>query len=333
MVADPREQEATNGTEDAVPARGGGAPNRLLVIATSVVVALALGAVFWPQSGPPARASRLLVLDTGVQAERQEQLYQPLTAWLSEVTGRRLTLLLAADRQTFAAGVASGADYVLCPDALALTLSPEHWRPLAAARRSAPMNLRPRGVLLRRKTAPGTVTPWRDHPARTAFGDSLSLTGAGAVATLPATRDTDGAGLMPAALRACSWGPDPYDHAPVLHAARLGGFDYIIVRQWDAERFFRNGMLSPAEWDQSDLTAPVPDIVMMAAAELSTTERMAVREALSALGRSEEQDSSPVEQVRQGLATLHLAGFNILLEPDLDLARRQFKGGWLTGDD
>ena len=320
-------QEAENGSRrDPTPEQP--SSSRLLPVSALLVLALALGAVLWPTAGRHPRSGDMLVYDSTLRPELRQQLYEPLAEWLAELTDIPLNLQIVSDRAHFAAAVDQGADFVFCPDGLALELAPAHYRPLVAARRSAPRNLRPRSVLLRRLSAEETREPWLTHPSQTAFGDSVSLTGIGVLRSTAQPLRLD-----PSRLSECTWGPDPYSHAPVLHAARLGCYDYVVVRQWDAERFFDAGLLSYGEWDERKLTIPVPDIVLMVTSDLSTTDRLSLRETLVALGRSTEPELPRAERVLQGLTHLGLAGFNILLEPDLLLASRSFNGNWLETSD
>ena len=137
----------------------------------------------------------------------------------------------------------------------------------------------------------------------------------------------------PASTIVCAWGPDPYDHAPALHAARLGGFDYALVRQWDAERFFSSGLLSPVEWGIELLTIPVPDIVLFASRSVPGRIRLQAGEGLAALGRNGQEQPPVTRELQQGIAGLNLVGFNHLVEPDFDLVRRNFVGNWPPAED
>ena len=134
-------------------------------------------------------------------------------------------------------------------------------------------------------------------------------------------------------MSSCAWGPDPYDHAPVLHAARLGAFDYALVRQWDADRFFAEGLLSPQEWDVEIMTVPVPDIVLFAARSVTAQTRLALGDGLSNLGRDSEEATPAAGVLRQALTFLNLEGFNLLVDPDFELVRRNFAEDWPADTD
>ena len=199
---------------------------------------------------------------------------------------------------------------------------------MAVGRRAAPRNLRPRGVLVYRKSAGLVKAPWLSRPEATVCGDSLSLTATGMW-----RRQGGNAAPELAEPHSCAWGPDPYDHAPTLHAARLGGFDYALVRQWDADRFFADGLLSHLEWGIELMTVPVPDIVIFVSRSVTGKTRLAVGEGLVALGRSPGDQPPAVREVRRAISRLNLAGFNPLVDPDFEFVRRNFAGYWPpTGD-
>ena len=69
---------------------------------------------------------------------------------------------------------------------------------------------------------------------------------------------------------------------------KLGGFDYALVRQWDADRFFTDGLLSPLEWGLELMTIPVPDVVVLASRSVDGKTRLAVGDGLAGLGRGRE---------------------------------------------
>ena len=159
-------------------------------------------------------------------------------------------------------------------------------------------------------------------------GDSVSLTATG---MWRRQREETSTGSGPSS--GCAWGPDPYDHTPVLHAARLGGFDYALVRQWDADRFFADGLLSPLEWGIELVTVPVPDIVFFASRSVPGKTLLAVGDGLVALGRGPEGQPPAARVVRRAIGGLNLAGFNLLVDPDFEFVRRNFAGNWPpTGD-
>lgn len=282
--------------------------------AALVVLLLALGSVLWPSGRQGRIQGAILVLDPAAGPQRQEKLYRPLTGFLEAMAGEPLRLVVARDVADFQLALETGVDFVMCPDGVALGLDPGGFEPLVTGRRPAPRNLRPRSVLLFRKTAGLVDQPWKTLPQRTVLGDSLSLAGGGGLRGGGASRP------------ACAFGPDPYDHAPVIHAARLGAFDYARVRQWDVDNFFAAGLLLSSEWGVEPLSVPVPDLVVLASRNLPTTLRLKAREGLSGLGRS--GDKGTEGKVVAGLSLIHLAGFNILLEPDFERIRGIFAPDW-----
>jgi hypothetical protein len=174
-----------------------------------------------------------------------------------------------------------------------------------------------------RKSAGLVADPWISRPAATVCGDSITLTATGSWKR----RGKPDSASAPAP-GTCAWGPDPYDHSPVLHAARLGGFDYALVRQWDADRFFVDGLLSSLEWGLELMTIPVPDVVVFASRSVNGRTRLAVGDGLAGLGRGPEDESPIAGVARQAVSGLNLVGFNLLVEPDFDLVRRNFVGYW-----
>ncbi len=291
--------------------------------AAAVVIVLALGALLWPRHASLGPAHTLLVLDTSGSESRANGFFEALREYLGEIGEAPLGLVVARDLATFGRHLAARPDFVLAPDGLALQVPRREFLPLVVGRRPAPRNLRPQGVLVYRREAGDQPEPWRTRTAATVCGDSLSLTAAGALRRA-------GLKVWPRGL-AC--GPDPYDHGPVLHALRLGAFDYAMVRQWDAERFFREGLLDPARFASRELVGPAPDLVLMVARRVPRHARLRCGEGLTALGR-QQTDGSPAEQaLRAGLRALDLAGFNLLLEPDFELVRKNYPSGWLLGAD
>jgi len=295
----------------------------LTMAAGVLVVVLALGALFWPRNGARDPVHTLLVFDASGDRARATGLFRDMRAYLSSLTESNLDLVVVRTTGEFRDRLANAPDFVLAPDGLALQVPVQRYLPLVVGRRPAPRNLRPRGVLVYRQSGGDIVDPWRTHASATVFGDSLSLT---AVGVLRAAGDR----RWPAG---CTFGPDPYDHGPVLHALRLGGFDYAVVRQWDAERFFSAGLLPRAQFAVRDLVAPVPDAVLLVSREVPRHIRLRCGEGLIALGR-QPGDEAPLEQkLRLALAEMHLTGFNLLLEPDFELVRKIFPGDWLPGAD
>lgn len=289
----------------------------LTAAAAIFVLLLALGALLWPADHRMAAEGKVVVFDPTGDLSRVENLYRPLVAFLEQVSGQSLGLVTVRTREAFLAGAGPEAAFLLCPDGLALQLPHGDFYPVVNARRAAPRNLRPRGVLVYRKSAGLVDEPWRSRPGRTVVGDSLSLAACAAVL----------AGARPGDLR-CHWGPDPYDHAPVLHAARLGAFDYACVRQWDADRFLAEGLLSGTEWGVATMSDPVPDLVLLASLRVPRADRLLVGESLSRLARTQEPATAAQERLLGGMPLLRLAGFNLLLEPDFERVRGIFSRHW-----
>ncbi len=303
--------------------RWGGGGRSITVLAGVLVLVLAFGALLWPGSGPSRNRGVFLVFDSLGDRVRVVNVYEPLLKFLNEFTGSPLELEVVGTVGDFTERQAAGVEFILCPDGLGVDLPATQFVPVVVGRRAAPRNLRPRGVLVYRKSAGLVPDPWISRPAVTVCGDSVSLTATGSWRRQgrSATAEIPAAGT-------CAWGPDPYDHSPVLHAARLGGFDYALVRQWDADRFFADGLLSPLEWGLELMTIPVPDVVVFASRSVNGKTRLAVGEGLASLGRSPEGDSPAAGSARKALGGLNLAGFNLLVEPDFDLVRRNFAGNW-----
>ncbi len=297
--------------------------NLLSAAAAVLVVLLALGALLWPQARQQSHAHTLLVFDTSGDQARVTHVFGPLREYLANLGEGDLALVVVRTVGEFRTQLAVEPDFILAPDGLALTAAAGQYLPLVVGRRAAPRNLRPRGVLVYRRSAGDQVEPWLTHAGVTVFGDSLSLT---AVGVLRAGGETDWR-------RECASGPDPYDHGPVLHALRLGGFDYAIVRQWDADRFFAEGLLPRRQFGVRDLIAPVPDAVLMVSRQVPRHVRLRCGEGLSALGRQQGDEAPRERELRLALAELHLVGFNLLLEPDFELVRKNFPGDWLLGLD
>jgi hypothetical protein len=311
---------------DAPTGQDSGAPRGLGGVtlgAAAVVVLLALGALLWPRAEVPDGAPALLVFDSSLETGRADGPYRRLCERLGVASGRDLQLVVATDMGAFRRHLAAAPAFLVVPDGVALAMDAQAYVPLVAGRRSAPMNLRPVGVLVHRLAAGDVAEPWRTRPERTVCGDSVSLAAVGALRQAGLTR-------WPGRL-AC--GPDPYDHGPVLHALRLGGFDFALVRQWDAVRFFEAGLLSPARFGVRDLTEPVPDLLVLASRQLPRHVRLRCGESLAAVGRHPEHEGPADQELRRELAALRLVGFNPLLEPDFDAVRRKFPGHWLPAAD
>jgi len=299
-------------------ARGG---RWVTLVAGAVVLLLALGAVLWPRGADRHQAHTLLVFDPSGSQERMVGFFVPLRKYLAAAGGGSLELVRVRTLSAFTSRLAARPDFIFAPDGLAIAIPAESYLPLVVGRRSAPRNLRPRGVLVFRRTVVAEPEPWRTQPAATVFGDSVSLAATGVLRRA-------GLGPWPQGV-VC--GPDPYDHGPVLHALRMGAFDFAVVRQWDAERFFDDGLLDPEHFAIRELVGPVPDAVLMVSRQVPQRVRLRCGEGLSGLGRQQADEGSLGRALRQGLTGLHLAGFNLLLEPDFDLVRKNYPAGWLSG--
>lgn len=298
-------------------------------LAAAAVLLLALAALLWPSGAPSTREGTLLVLDP-VGGERSAGAFEPLAELVGEALGRRLTLSIATDLPQFRTLARQPATVVLCSDWVALSLPAATFVPLAVGRRHAPENLRPRAALVYRKDAGYLERPWLEAPDRTVLGDTLSLVAGGAIATVGGGDQSD-QGARGRFAR-CGSGPDPFDHSPALHALRLGCFDYAIVREWAAERFFTRGLLGDQQWGIRRITGPVPDVVVLASREVDAPARVALRDALVRLGRGSDPVPALDPRARAGLATVGLDGFNVLLEPEFELIRRKYPARWPPTD-
>ena len=288
--------------------------------AAVLVLLLALGAVFFPRVNQYEMQGVFLVLDAPGGRENREGLFGTMAEVLAELSGHAMTLVIVDNRLDFLRGLSEGADFVLCPDGVAIDLPVDDFGSLVAGRRKLPSNLRPRGVMVYRRSGEMDSKPWVNHPDRTVFGDSLSLVAVGGIGVV-------------SSLRSCTFGPDPFDHSPVLHALRLGAFDYALVRQWDANNFFARGLLDSAVWGVEERTVPVPDIVIFASRQIPVVERLKWAQSLALIGRSDEKSPDHSGRMVQQLGDLGLVGFNLLLEPDFEMVRRNFQGNWPLGTD
>ncbi|MBK8165893.1 MAG: hypothetical protein IPK64_08005 [bacterium] len=298
-------------------------PSLVAASAALGVLLLAAAASWWPRTAPRPGGVVVVVLDPTGDERRLASTWPALGRVLAG-PDRVVPQLEVARTRTRFAELLPGADFAICPDGVALGLDAGAWAPLAAGRRSAPRNLRPRGVLVSRRQAGHEAdlasAPWLARPASVIFGDSLGLAATGSLRPAGVPGNAVPAGG--------AWGPDPYDHAPALHALRLGAFEHALVRQWDAERFRAQGLLPDADWTITELTVPVPDLVVLAARRLPAPERLALGERLAGIGR-ELTDLTPDErELASALPNVGLAGFNLLIDPDFDLVRAQFAADW-----
>ena len=293
---------------------------RVTLGAAVLVLILALGAVFFPGGNQYDMQGVFLVFDSPGGNENREELFESMSEVFAELSGHSMALVVVDNRDDFLQRVRQGVDFILCPDGVALDLPAADFGSLVAGRRKLPSNLRPRGVTVYRRGGDLDAKPWLNQPNRTVFGDSLSLVAIGKTAEM-------------SEIRSCSFGPDPFDHSPALHALRLGAYDFALVRQWDANNFFARGLLDSAVWGMEERTIPVPDIVVLASSQIPRVERLKWAESLALMGRSGENTSDRPGRMLQQLHGIGLAGFNLLLEPEFELVRRKFQGNWPLEDD
>lgn len=290
-------------------------------MAALLVLVLAAGAVWWPRPVQRAAGPVVVVLDPAGSERRAAETWPALAQVLAARSPARAQLVVAHSLAEFRELTSGGPEFLVCPDGVALGLDAGVYVPLVAGRRAAPRNLRPRGVLVSRRGAVDGDQPWLTRPGSVVFGDSLSLCATGVLRSEPG----DAARPMPAG---CAWGPDPYDHAPALHALRLGGFTHAVVRQWDVERFRAEGLLADAQWTVREVTVPVPDLVLLAARTVSAADRMALAERLAGIGRELAELTPAERELAAALPAMGLAGFNLLVEPDFELVRGNFVADW-----
>ena len=285
-------------------------------LVTVLLLVLALAALLIPEDPLLSEDGTLLVLLPEPDLRRQDALAE-LAAYLGRQAHLDLRLQIVTERSAFAAAL-PGALVVLCPDAVGLGLPMAQWQAVAAGRRRAPWNLRPVSVLVSRRGAATSDAPWRTHPTRTVFGDSLSLACLVPLCTERGLQQPPGV----------SWGSDPYDHRAVLEACRHGAFDHAVVRQWDAEAALAAGGLDPAVWSLRRLSDPVPDLVVLVARQLPGAVRLDLQEALAMLGRDLADEVCENRLVRAQLGHFGLDGFNLLLGPDFEHLRRLHGRCW-----
>jgi hypothetical protein len=292
---------------------------RLTLAAAALVVVLAVAALLMPSRPVRTGVVPLLVYDPSGASARTELVHEPLARVLSEVLDQPVTARVFNRAAPLLEAAATGEAFVFAPDGLVLKLDRARFGALAAVRRPPPRNLRPRGVLVHRRDDAVPVAPWRFAAERTVLGDSLCLTAVGGW-------EIDGSAPVPERLP--DSGPDPFDHGPALHALRLGCYDYALVRQWDAERFLSTGLLDPEIWTTTAVTPPLPDLVLVAPRSLAAGRRLLLGETLVRLGRESDAEPADAQLLVSGLGSLQLAGFNLLMEADLDRLRRRWRGDW-----
>jgi hypothetical protein len=298
-----------------------------LLIALFIIV-LALAALLAPRMSQPPDRKLLVVLDP-LGGVRDQAVYSPLTQWLTSVSGRALQLEIVTTLSGLSGHDWSQVDLVFCPDAVALGLPSGDYVSVAAGRRRPPDSLRARSVLVYRRQDGTLLEPWFTRPQRTILGDSLSLAGFGVICAKGLA--LAGGGQAEQWRRQWTFGPDPYDHAPALHALRLGCFDFAVVREFAAERFLAAGLLDPRSWGIRELSGPLPDVVLMVSRRWAVPAQANLGHALVALGRSRERSHPLESEVLAGLSQIGLDGFNLLLESDLEAMRRQFDRCWPAG--
>lgn len=309
-------------TDPATSASLGWGGRRVAVLTGACVLLLAAGALLFPTRHAAGSRTKLVILDPSCLPARRAGVYEPLGDYLGELQHRSLAVQIVRNGSEFREALAGEPEFVLCPDGVGIDVAGDRYLPLVSGRRQAPRNLRPRGVLLFRKSAERVQAPWRDQPARTIVGDSLSLVATGPWRRHHPAEPPQGAHHGPA------YGADPYDHSGVLMALRAGCFDFAVARQWDADRFFEAGLLSETEWGREVMTPPAPDLVLLVSRRVSASQRLNLGDKLTLLGRDGEGKDSAVAGLVAGLGSMNLAGFNLLVEPDLELVRRNFPGHW-----
>lgn len=295
-----------------------GLDSRMPLLVAVVLLALAAGALWWPTE-PDVRGGGALLVYLPEADARREAALEELAAVVGRQTALDLSLVVARDQDRFRDGL-DEAVLVLCPDGPAISLPTDAWQPLATGRRRVPWNLRPRPVLVSRIDADTTACPWRTAPARTVFGDSLSL-----VCLAPVI--AEGRTIRPEGV---AWGGDPYDHRGVLAALAHGAYDHAVVRQFDAEAAVAAGLLPTHHWRVRRLGAPVPDIMVMVSRRLSSATRRDLQMALGVLGRELGGPGEDTAALVAALGCLGLDGFNFtpMLGTDVDRARRRYGAGW-----
>jgi len=309
-------------TDPATSASRSWGGRRVAVLTGACVLLLAVGAQLFPIRHPAGSRAKLVILDPSCLPARRDGVYEPLGDYLGGIQHRSLAVEIVRNGAEFRDALAGDPEFVLCPDGVGIDVPSERYLPLVSGRRLAPRNLRPRGVLLFRKSVEREQAPWRNQPARTIVGDSLSLT-----ATGPWRRHHPADPPQPPPLGPV-YGADPYDHTGALMALRTGCFDFAVVRQWDADRFFAAGLLSETEWGREVMTPPAPDLMLLVSRRVSASQRLNLGDRLTLLGRDGKDQDSAVAGLVAGLGSMNLAGFNLLLEPDLDLVRRNFPRHW-----
>lgn len=292
---------------------------RLTLATAAAVVLLAALALLLPHGEDKPHALPLLVFDPSGESWREEQIHRPLAEFLASASQQPVVARVFREAAPLLAAAATNEAFILVPDGLVLRLDPARYAPLAAVRRPAPRNLRPRGVLVHRRDVTPPPSPWTTHAGRTIFGDSLCLSAVGAWAI---------SAKVPPPERWPACGPDPFDHGPALHALRLGCYDYALVRQWDAERFLEANLLDPEVWTTTAVTPPVPDLVLLAPRSMAASRRLSVGEKLRRLGREADAAPAGTAALLAGLARLGFAGFNPLMKPDLERLRWRPLSDW-----
>lgn len=299
---------------------------RVATIAAAVfVLVLAAAAILVPHLDGDRADAVFLVLDP-LGSMREVTVYQPLARWLSQAAEYPLRLMVVASLEELGPQLWGEVVLVLCPDGAALDLPGDGFAPLAVGRRQVPRNLRPRSVLVYSKAAGQLPKPWLTVAERTILGDSLSLAGCGVMRQ--GDMSADPAGITFGRPPTLGCGPDPYDHTPVLHALRLGCFDYAVVSELAVDRFLKAGLLNPVAWGIENLSEPLPGVVVMVAENSPAAVRVRIGEVLVGLGRRPAPLPAPEMAALTGLVQLGLNGFNLLLENDFNQLRRQFDRQW-----
>ena len=155
---------------------------RAVAWAAALFVALLAGAAtWWPRPASRSTGPVVVVLDPVADERRALTVWPALGRVLAAGSTMPPEVVITHTLAEFQGVVAARPDFVVCPDGAALGLDTTRWAPLAAGRRAAPRNLRPRGVLVSRAGSGDAAEPWLSEPASVIFGDSLSLCATGAL--------------------------------------------------------------------------------------------------------------------------------------------------------
>jgi len=148
----------------------------MTIVAAAMIIVLAMGSLLWPRLRDMGQSHVLLVFDSSGDESRVKGAFGHLGSYLSTISGQDLEVVVATTTADFMVRAERQPDFVFAPDGLAMRLSLTEFVPLMVGRRRAPYNLRPRSVLVYRRSEGGGDQPWQSAPQATVFGDSVSLT-------------------------------------------------------------------------------------------------------------------------------------------------------------